>query len=111
LKRLEETMGADFLPELIDTFLADSEALLTDLQRALAEGDANRLRRAAHTLKSQGASLGTTLLADLCRTLEGMGSDGAIAQGAPEAAELVEQVAAERARVKEALEAILQGGK
>ncbi len=105
LKRLADTMGADFLPELIETFLADSEQLAEDLRRAVAEADAALMRRAAHTMKSQAGSLGATVLSELCRTLEEMGAAGTLAG----ADELAEEVGMERARVKESLAPFLEG--
>ena len=55
---------------MIDTFLADAPELVATLRRALDEGSSEELRRAAHTLKSNGATLGATEFAELCRTLE-----------------------------------------
>lgn len=39
------------LNDLLDMFLADAQGYLDDLRQAQAEGDAERLQRAAHTLK------------------------------------------------------------
>ena len=55
LESLRELGGDDFLVEVIDTFLADVPTLLATLRRALEAGDAAEARRAAHTLKSNGA--------------------------------------------------------
>jgi CheY-like chemotaxis protein len=104
LRRLSGAMGDDFMPELIGAFLADSGRLVADLQRAVAEGDAGLLRRSAHTVKSQGASLGALRLADLCRMLEEMGA----AENLCGALELVSAAAEERARVRDALTAYLE---
>jgi HPt (histidine-containing phosphotransfer) domain-containing protein len=76
LESLRELGGDDFLAEVIDTFLADMETLLATLRRALAEGDAAEVRRMAHTLKSNGATLGATEFAELCRALEKQAKDG-----------------------------------
>jgi CheY-like chemotaxis protein/HPt (histidine-containing phosphotransfer) domain-containing protein len=66
---LRELGGADFLTEVIDTFLADAPVLIATL-RTSSEADAQELRRAAHTLKSNGQTFGARQFADLCRELE-----------------------------------------
>lgn len=51
-------MGGDrFLGELIDTFLADAPSLLAQLRGGFENGRTQEARRAAHTLKSNGATL------------------------------------------------------
>ena len=58
LDALRELGGDDFVTELVDTFLADGPALLASSPRP----DLGRVRRAAHTLKSNGATFGATTL-------------------------------------------------
>lgn len=67
---LEQTAGPDFAVELVDTFLAEAPAMLADLRRALAAGDADAFRRAAHSLKSNGNTFGASTFAALARGLE-----------------------------------------
>ena len=67
---LKATAGTDFVRELVDTFLADAPAMLQGLRRAFEDGDADRFRRVAHTLKSNGNTFGATTLATLARNLE-----------------------------------------
>jgi PAS domain S-box-containing protein len=62
--------GDEFLTEVIDTFVADAPELLATLRRTLDTPDAEELRRAAHTLKSNGATLGADEFTELCRELE-----------------------------------------
>ena len=71
-------MGASFVGELIDTFVADGRELLAALRRALAETDVDAFRRAAHSLKSNGESLGAAGLAALARELETMARAGSL---------------------------------
>ena len=75
LDALSETTGGDpeFLAELIDTFLIDGVDLLAAIDAASAAGDAAKLRRAAHSLKSNGATFGATTLTALARRLEELG--------------------------------------
>ncbi|HEU5363594.1 MAG TPA: GAF domain-containing protein, partial [Gaiellaceae bacterium] len=88
LESLRELGGDAFLGEVIETFLADAPSLLETLRRAVDEGNAEELRRAAHTLKSNGATLGAEAFADRCRTLEQHAKSGRLG----EAAELVPAV-------------------
>ncbi len=67
---LRELGGEEFLGEVIETFLDDAPALIASLRGSLERGDAEELRRAAHTLKSNGQTFGATNFADLCRRLE-----------------------------------------
>jgi PAS domain S-box-containing protein len=82
--QLVETLGGgDVVAGLISMFLSDAPKLLESLGRAIAEGDAQGVRRAAHTLKSSSAPFGATALSQLCGQLEAMGKAGAI-EGASE---------------------------
>ena len=69
-EQLQATAGADFVRELIDTFLAEAPAMLRDLRDAYAAGDAERFRRVAHSLKSNGNTFGALTLGALARDLE-----------------------------------------
>jgi HPt (histidine-containing phosphotransfer) domain-containing protein len=107
LESLRATVGGDseFLIELIDTFLEDAPMLLADLGQAAEQGDADELRLAAHSLKSNSADFGARALAALCKELEMMGKTGAL----DGAVERVAQVEAEYERVKIALQAMAWG--
>jgi histidine phosphotransfer protein HptB len=67
---LEDTAGAEFVAELVDTFLEEASGMLAELRSARAENDADRFRRAAHSLKSNGNTFGALKLAALARDLE-----------------------------------------
>jgi PAS domain S-box-containing protein len=99
LDNLRELGGDDFLTEVIDTFFADAPMLLATLRRSLDENDAAELRRAAHTLKSNGATLGAGDFAELCRTLEQRAKEGELTG----AAELLDRVEHEYELLREAL--------
>ena len=73
---LGTSMGRDFAVELIDTFVADAREIVAALRRALAATDRDAFRRAAHTLKSTGESLGAFALAAQARELEAIGQAG-----------------------------------
>ena len=72
---LKETAGAEFVNELVDTFLAEAPLMLADLRSALAAGDADRFRRAAHSLKSNSLTFGALTLGAMARDLELGGLD------------------------------------
>jgi HPt (histidine-containing phosphotransfer) domain-containing protein len=67
---LRDTTGGDFVRELIDTFLTEAPSMLADLRESLASGDADRFRRAAHSLKSNGNTFGALTLGTLAKDLE-----------------------------------------
>lgn len=67
---LVDSAGADFMPELIDSFLEDAPQGLAALRAALAAGDEVGFRRAAHSLKSNGVTFGATAFAEIARALE-----------------------------------------
>ena len=67
---LKDTAGADFVVELTDTFLDEAPAMLAELERARLANDAERFRRTAHALKSNGQSFGALPLSELARALE-----------------------------------------
>ncbi|RTL40839.1 MAG: Hpt domain-containing protein [Burkholderiales bacterium] len=67
---LVDSAGADFIPELIDSFLEDAPQGLAALRSALDAGDAVAFRRAAHSLKSNGSTFGATAFAESARALE-----------------------------------------
>ncbi|NCT85424.1 MAG: histidine kinase [Comamonadaceae bacterium] len=76
---LVDSAGADFMPELIASFLEDAPQGLAALRAALAAGDALAFRRAAHSLKSNGATFGARDFADAARELEQMAPTDAAA--------------------------------
>ena len=72
---LQETAGAEFVAELVDTFLQEAPGMLAELRNARAENHAERFRRAAHSLKSNGNTFGALRLGALARELELKGLD------------------------------------
>ena len=55
---------------MIDAFLSDAPTLVLTLRTTHEQGDTEGLRRAAHTLKSNGQTFGAGGFAELCRELE-----------------------------------------
>lgn len=102
LNNLLATVGGDkaFLAEMIDTFLDDAPKLLAAMHHAVDDTNAEELRRAAHTLKSNSANFGAMNLSKMCKELEEIGKSGAL----DGAAEGIARIEAEYAQVKRALE-------
>jgi PAS domain S-box-containing protein len=110
LERLMEIIGDDdptLLAALIDTFLRDAPRLVDDVRRGLQQGRADEVRRAAHTLKSNGATFGAMSLSELSRALESLARAGTL-EGA---AELIARIEAEYERVRITLETVRERGR
>lgn len=95
LDELRRLGGDEFLTELVDTFLADAPAQLAGLHAS----DVDEVRRAAHTLKSNGATFGAGRFSELCRELEELAKSGDLAG----ASDLAARIEAEYALIAEAL--------
>jgi HPt (histidine-containing phosphotransfer) domain-containing protein len=74
--------------------------LVDSAWRGLQQGQPDEVRRAAHTLKSNGATFGAMSFSELSRTLESLASSGKL-EGM---ADLIAQIEAEYAAVRIALE-------
>ena len=72
---LQASAGADFVRELIDTFLEEAPPMLAELREALAGARAEPFRRAAHSLKSNASTFGAATLAATARDLEVRAAD------------------------------------
>jgi PAS domain S-box-containing protein len=108
LERLMETIGDDrgLLTSLIDTLLSDVPRLVEAARRGLRHGQMDEVRRAAHTLKSHGATFGATSFSQLSRQLESLARSGTL-EGA---AELLARMEAEFEPVRTTLEAVRKRG-
>jgi HPt (histidine-containing phosphotransfer) domain-containing protein len=89
---LLESVGGDaaFVAELVDEFALDAARLLAQARAAADAGRTDDAARAMHQLKSTSASLGATLLPQMCEELEA---------GAGLSQDFVERVAAIEAEV------------
>ena len=87
-EELRDTAGADFVAELVGTFLEEAPLLMAELREARAAGvaqprptarihSAPSFQRAAHSLKSNAHTFGGTELGGLARELELGGLDSA----------------------------------
>ncbi len=84
LARVRTMMGEEgetMVSNLTELFLNNSQLLLAQLRTALAAGDAETVRRTAHTLRSPAAQMGALHLAALCQSLEAKGRQGDLSDG------------------------------
>jgi HPt (histidine-containing phosphotransfer) domain-containing protein len=88
-----------FVRQLVSTFLRDAPGLVGALRSSLEQSNTEELRRAAHTLKSNGRTFGATTLASLSEELELSAQTGTLAG----AGDLVTRIENEYARVEGAL--------
>ena len=72
---LQETAGADFVAELVGTFLEEAPGMLAELRDARAAADGGRFKRAAHSMKSNCQTFGALALGQMARSLEMAGLD------------------------------------
>ena len=90
LENLLEVIGGDkdALAELVQSFLDEAPKLLDKLSKAAQTGDADGIRRAAHTIKSSGNDFGAATLAALSRDLEERGKTGEVSDAAARASQI-----------------------
>jgi CheY-like chemotaxis protein len=91
----------DLLRQLADLFLKESVKLLAEIRQTIANADAPRLRRAAHTLKGSADCFSAKPAVEAAQRLELMGRDGNLAR----AEEALAALEAEMARLTPALAA------
>jgi HPt (histidine-containing phosphotransfer) domain-containing protein len=67
---LQDTAGAEFVGDLVATFLEEAPQMLAELRAAQSAASADRFRRAAHSLKSNANTFGALRLGEMARRLE-----------------------------------------
>ncbi|MCL9799338.1 Hpt domain-containing protein [Pseudomonas sp. rhizo66] len=92
LSVLREVMEEGY-PELLDTFLADSENRLVELRKA---DNARVLSEVAHSFKGSASNMGAVRLAALCQELESEAKD----KSPSEIVKLVAEISGEFADVR-----------
>ncbi|HEV7681326.1 MAG TPA: Hpt domain-containing protein [Pyrinomonadaceae bacterium] len=70
LRKLQQPGEPDFVMELIDLFLHDTEANLRALRGALLRNNATEVRHLAHLMKGSSANIGASRMAALYEELE-----------------------------------------
>ncbi|NTV62202.1 MAG: response regulator [Oscillochloris sp.] len=105
LNRLQQNLGGGdpaTVVEFIDLFIDETPALLHELIQAVLDDEVERIRRAAHTLKSNSALIGALLLTNQCRDLE----EGAADPPISDLDERLSQICASHAQTVTALQGI-----
>lgn len=103
MAKLRKALGdkkKDFITNLIDLFIADTQPRLDALSEAAANSDAATLRQVAHALKGSCANVGAKRMSGLCEILEEKG----LANSLEGVNAFVEHVKEEFDLVKQALE-------
>jgi signal transduction histidine kinase/ligand-binding sensor domain-containing protein/CheY-like chemotaxis protein/HPt (histidine-containing phosphotransfer) domain-containing protein len=100
LRALPRKGPKDMLSHIVERYLADSRDLVASIERAVEQGDAAELARAAHAWRSYNGNVGAHGLANLCRELEERARSGKVAT----AGELLGELRALHTRVREELQ-------
>ncbi len=95
--------ASEFIVEAIECYLEEAPKLLQAVRTSAAAHDITALQRSAHTLKASSATIGATVLTQLCQTLEHMPKEQALA-----ATDHFLQLESEYIRVQAALQQICQ---
>ena len=82
-RELDPGGGLGLIKEIMTVYLDNSLALLRQVEQGLIAGDADALRRAAHSLKSSSANVGAEKLSRLFLKLEALGRDGQLTAAMP----------------------------
>lgn len=77
---LKESLGTDFVGELVETFLEEAPGLIEQLRLALETGDVETFRRAAHSVKTNAATFGALPLNALAKELEFMARENRLGE-------------------------------
>jgi signal transduction histidine kinase/DNA-binding response OmpR family regulator/HPt (histidine-containing phosphotransfer) domain-containing protein len=78
LRQMRDGGVPDVFRDLLELFQADAPPLLAAMRGAVAEGNAQRLKEAAHSLKGAAANLGARQMASVCAELESIGRAGTV---------------------------------
>ncbi len=88
LRALDAGSDEALLPELVDLFRAEGSAKIAELRLAVEAANADRLRRAAHSLKGSSAGVGAASLTQLAESVEQFGRSESVAGAEPHIDEL-----------------------
>ncbi len=72
-------LGEDFCADLVNTFLESSREEIIRIRRGFQEEDAEKIEKAAHSLKGACLGQGAAEMAGICRELERRGAGGELA--------------------------------
>jgi len=104
IRALSASNGDALLERVLQAYLDDTPTQLQTIRQAIANDDANQMRKSAHSLKSSSANVGADALAQRCKELEQLGRNDTTAGAAVLLAEMEHSFQAAR----QALGAILE---
>lgn len=81
LATLKEIMGDDFAL-LLHTYIQDSNERLSAIHALITTADAERIRRAVHSVKGSSSNIGAFHLSELCAALEQRAARGELRSAA-----------------------------
>ncbi|MDQ2804612.1 MAG: ATP-binding protein, partial [Pseudomonadota bacterium] len=99
IERLVELGGDAFLNDLTEEYLADTRALLVEMQGSAASGNTAQFRTQAHAVRSGAANIGAKSLSEMCRPWQTISA----AELAKHGDRHLKRLAAEALRVEAAL--------
>ncbi|HEU4852088.1 MAG TPA: response regulator [Telluria sp.] len=73
IRALSDDRGPAIVRKVVSAYVDDTPQHLQTLRRAISGNDAERLRSAAHSLKSSSANVGAETLAQMCKQMEHLG--------------------------------------
>jgi CheY-like chemotaxis protein len=88
LRLLAAATERDFVTELIEEFVRETDLLLGDLREASSSGDAAAVSQIAHSIKGSGAQLGGRHLALSCSRLEETANTGRLSHSPDDLSEV-----------------------
>jgi signal transduction histidine kinase/CheY-like chemotaxis protein/HPt (histidine-containing phosphotransfer) domain-containing protein len=93
----------ELLQDICRIFLEESPKLMSRLQQAIAEENAEGVSQAAHSLKGESGYLGATNVSQMAKQLETMGRDCELSQAATVFGQLQKEVASLSAGMQQAM--------
>ncbi|UKP00327.1 response regulator [Nostoc sp. UHCC 0870] len=104
LRKMAGNEANVLIAELIQIYLEDTPVQIQTIQQALASGERDKLKKAAHALRSPSVSLGALNLGKICATLETTANEQTLEQ----LSRLVDQLESEYNNVINALQRLLE---
>ena len=78
-----DRISAEMPDEIVTLFFADSRSRLAGMREAIRNGDAERLRREAHSLKGSAYTVGAKSAGSICERIERLAVDGTLSEAEP----------------------------
>ena len=82
-REFDPSGGLSLAHQIMQVYRDSSGETVQQVERAIAEGDAETMRRSAHTLKSSSANVGAMALSSLFKQLEMLGKEARLDEAAP----------------------------